>query len=170
MRVLPGRPYDLRGLLTYRLLILSNTLGRGAVRLYATRYGISLAEWRLLAALAPQTHSSVNALAVAIRVDKSWVSRTAAGLVQRGLLTMRKAPSDARRLEMELTPAGRDLYAQILPAATERQRQLLSVLSPSERASLDSMLEKLQGHADGVLEESEVARTTKSRKRRKRPG
>ena len=42
---------------TYRLLILSNTLGRGAVRLYATHYGISLAEWRLLAALAPQAHS-----------------------------------------------------------------------------------------------------------------
>jgi DNA-binding MarR family transcriptional regulator len=147
--------YDLRRLLSYRLYILSNTLGKGAVRLYARRYGVSLAEWRLLAALAPAAPSSVNALALAIRTDKSWVSRTASALVERGLLEVKKVPSDARRLDIQLTSAGRALYARILPAATRRQRRLLSALSANELKSLERILDKLQRRADTLLAESD---------------
>jgi DNA-binding MarR family transcriptional regulator len=154
------KDYGLHGLLTYRLLVLSNTLGKGAMRLYATRYGISLAEWRMLAALAIEAPLSVNALAAAIRADKSWVSRTVASVVERGLAVVREVPTDARRTEIELTAAGRALYAKILPEALARQRRLMSVLSMAERRAVDSILNKLQQAADELmtpLEEQESA-------------
>lgn len=145
-------PYDFRALLTYRLLVLSNTLGKGAVRLYTGRYGIQLAEWRLLAALALVAPININALSKALSADKSWVSRVAAALVEKGLATTKDDPSDARRMDIELTAAGRALYARILPAAVARQRRLVEALSPAERRVLDGILEKLQRQADFLLE------------------
>lgn len=152
----PGRgPYDFRTLLTYRLLVLSNTLGKGAVRLYARRYDIPLAEWRLLAALALEAPSSINALAVALGTDKGWVSRTAASLMGKGLVAAREDPSDGRRMDIDLTPSGRALYARIVPAAIERQRRLVAVLSPTERQTLDRILSKLQSQANVLLESAD---------------
>lgn len=144
--------YDFRALLTYRLLVLSNTLGKGAVRLYARRYNIPLAEWRLLAALALEAPSTVNALSAALSADKSWVSRTVASLVKKGLAAAKDDPSDARRMDIQLTAAGRALYARILPAAVARQRRLVSVLSATERQTLDRILDKLQKQANALLE------------------
>jgi DNA-binding MarR family transcriptional regulator len=146
--------YDFRALLTYRLLVLSNTLGKGAVRLYAGRYGIPLAEWRLLAALALLAPTSVNALSKALSADKGWISRTAASLVERGFAVASENPSDGRRMDIELTAAGRAMYARILPAAVERQRRLVSVLTQAERNALDRILEKLQRQANALLDES----------------
>lgn len=150
-------PYDFRALLTYRLLVLSNTLGKGAVRLYTGRYGIQLAEWRLLAALALVAPINVNALSKALSADKSWVSRVAAALVDKGLATTRDDPSDARRMDIELTAAGRAMYARILPAAVERQRRLVEALSPAEQRTLDRILDKLQRQADFLLEAQPAA-------------
>jgi len=146
--------YDFRALLTYRLLVLSNTLGKGAVRLYAGRYGVPLAEWRLLAALALVAPTSVNALSKALSADKGWISRTAASLVERGFAVARENPSDGRRVDIELTAAGRAMYARILPAAVERQRRLVAILTSSERRALDRILDKLQQQANALLDES----------------
>jgi len=152
--------YDFRALLTYRLLVLSNTLGKGAIRLYAGRYGVPLAEWRLLAALALEAPISVNALASALRADKGWISRVVGALAGKGLAEVGGDAADARRVRVQLTDPGRALYARILPAAIARQRKLVSVLSPVELRTLDRLLEKLQQQADRLLEipESRPAR------------
>ena len=148
----PNSAYDVRTLLTHRILVLSNTLGNGAVRLYAGRHGVPLAEWRLLAALAGAGPSSVNVLAADLGTDKGWVSRTAAAVVAKGLATTRADESDGRRFEIALTPAGRALYERILPAALDRQRRLLSVLTEDERKNLDELLAKLQRQAERIAE------------------
>lgn len=143
--------YDFRALLTYRLLVLSNTLGKGALRLYAGRYGVPLAEWRVLAALALEAPISINALAAALRADKGWVSRVVGALAGKGLAAVGGDVADARRVRVQLTDAGKLLYARILPAAIARQRKLVSVLTPAELRTLDRLLEKLQRQADQLL-------------------
>lgn len=178
----PSRPsastplwdYNIRSLLTHRVLVLSNTFGRGAVRLYASRYGVLLAEWRLLGALAVEAPSSVTALAATLSMDKGALSRTAAALVKKGLVEMRPDSTDARRTEIGLTAAGRELYARVLPAAMDRQRRLLSVLTPVERAMLDKVLAKLQLQAEMLADapipandSDKSARRSKGRRRSK---
>jgi DNA-binding MarR family transcriptional regulator len=144
--------YDVRTLLSHRVLVLSNTLGKGAVRLYAQRFGVPLAEWRLLAALAIEVPASVNSLAAALSTDKGWISRTAASLVEKGLAATREDPDDARSFQIVLTPAGRALHKRILPAAQERQHKLLEGFTGKELATLDDLLARLQRQADIVAE------------------
>jgi DNA-binding MarR family transcriptional regulator len=145
-----------RSLLSHRLLVLSNTLGKGALRLYAQRFGVPLAEWRLLAALAVEAPASVNALAAALNTDKGWISRTTASLVEKGLATTRPDPDDARSFQILLTPSGRALHKRILPAALERQQKLLEAFSDKELATLDDFLLRLQRQAQ-ILAEDEGA-------------
>lgn len=148
----PAAAVDFRTLLSHRLLVLSNTLGKGAVRLYAKRYGVPLAEWRLLTALATVTPASVNSLAAHLGTDKGWISRVAAALVQKGLAITIPDPADARRFEIALTAKGRGLYARIEPAAIERHRRLVAVLSDEELRTLDALLGRLQQQAERLAD------------------
>jgi DNA-binding MarR family transcriptional regulator len=141
-------------LLTHRILILSNTLGKGAVRLYAGRFGIALAQWRLLAALALDAPATVTELATANGIDKGWVSRTAATMIRRGWVTIRADRTDARRGELDLTPKGRALYDRIVPEAEARQRRLVSVLGIRERARFELALARLQERAAQIASET----------------
>ena len=137
--------------LTYRLLTLSNTLGKGAVRLYAGSFGVPLAQWRVLAALAVEGSSSIYALAEALGTDKGWVSRTAAALRAKGLVSAMSDRPDAKRMKIDLTAKGKALHARIEPAANRRYRRLIAVLSLAERATLDRLLDRLQRRADVLL-------------------
>lgn len=143
--------FDFRALLTHRILVLSNTLGKGAARTYAERYGISLAEWRLLAALMFSGPGSVNGLARELAVDKGWVSRSARGLAKKRLIATVVDPGDARRVLLQPTSSGRALYKKILPAAIDRQNRLVSALDESERRTLDELLARLQRQAEVLI-------------------
>jgi len=146
-------PYDFQKLLTHRILILSNTLGIGATRLYAKRYGILLSEWRLLAALMIAGPSSVNSLAVALATDKGWISRTVSGLGSKGLVKLKPDTADARRSFIVPTSAGRVLYKNILPSALDRQNRLISVLTEKEQKLIDEIISKLQLQAEKLIED-----------------
>lgn len=152
----PPRPeassgYDYKTLLTYRLLVLSNTLGKGAVRFYTRRFRIPLAEWRLVAALALHPAITVNALSLELSVDKGWVSRTAAALMKKGLVRGQPDARDRRKLLLSLTREGKALYTKIVPEARRRQADLLSAVSAEERRVFESVLEKLQHRASEML-------------------
>jgi DNA-binding MarR family transcriptional regulator len=143
-------------LLAYRLLVLSNTLGKGAMRFYAGRLNASLAEWRLLAALNRNAPISVNALSAEMRTDKGWISRTANALTERGYVSTRRDDSDARKLILELTPQGKALYKSTLPAVLQRQEHLVSGLSSRELEAFERTLAKLQQRADEMLGDAEI--------------
>lgn len=162
--------YNPQSLLTYRVLVLSNTLGKGAVRFYARRFQIPLAEWRLIATLALHAPISVNALSVELSTDKGWISRTAAALVKKGLVKTRTDDADARKLLLDLSPKGRALYARIAPAVRARQARLLSALSQRERTRFEATLAKLQRRASEMLTErhSQAAEHREKRQRRRK--
>jgi DNA-binding MarR family transcriptional regulator len=153
---------------TYRLLVLSNALGKGAVRFYARQFQIPLPQWRLIAVLALHAPISVNALSLELSTDKGWISRTASVLIRKGLVDSRADGTDARRLRLDLTTKGRSLYARVAPAVSRRQTRLLSVLSDRERAAFETALDKLQLRAGQMLVEPEVDRPGDSGPARKR--
>ena len=53
-------PLDLAGFLPYRLSVLANTLSRELAELYATRFGITIPQWRILAVLGQHTNVSAD--------------------------------------------------------------------------------------------------------------
>lgn len=130
----------------YRLSVLTNTISSTLARRYATRFGVSIPQWRVMAVLGETPGQSVSELAARTRMDKVSVSRAVAGLVRSGRVLRRADPADGRRCELRLSAKGRQIYRQIVPMAHHYQSELLGQLDSAERRTL----ERLIGHLDEI--------------------
>jgi DNA-binding MarR family transcriptional regulator len=148
-----GDPRLLRGLLSHRVLVLSNTLARAAARFYPRRFGVRLAEWRVIDALHAGRGISANQISQWLQTDKAWVKRSVDRLTAAGYVRRRPDPKHGRRLLLTLTAKGERAYAAIAVAARRRHDNLLGALTTGERAMLEGILTKLQARAEKMLGE-----------------
>jgi DNA-binding MarR family transcriptional regulator len=144
-------PRLLRALLSHRVLVLSNTLALAASRHYLQRFGVRLAEWRVIDALHAGRGISANQISQWLRTDKAWVGRSVERLIAAGYARRRPDPHHGRRQLLSLTPKGERTYARIAAAARRRHDNLLEALSPAERDLLERTLGKLQVRAAEML-------------------
>jgi len=144
-------PRLLRGLLSHRVLVLSNTLALAAGRYYLRRFGVRLAEWRVIDALHAGRGISAIQISQWLRTDKAWVGRSVERLIAAGYVRRRPDPQHGRRLLLSLTAKGERCYAAIATAARRRHDNVLAVLSAREREVLERTLNKLQAHAAELL-------------------
>jgi DNA-binding MarR family transcriptional regulator len=144
-------PRLLRALLSHRVLVLSNTLALAAARHYLQRFGVRLAEWRVIDALHAGRGISANQISHWLRTDKAWVGRSVERLIAAGYARRRPDPRHGRRQLLSLTPKGERTYARIAAAARRRHDNLLAALSPVEREQLERALGKLQLRAAEML-------------------
>jgi DNA-binding MarR family transcriptional regulator len=148
-----GDPRLLRGLLSHRVLVLSNTLARAASRYYPRRFGVRLAEWRVIDALHAGRGISANQISQWLQTDKAWVGRSVERLITAGLVRRRPDPQHGRRLLLTLTMKGERAYAAIAAAARRRHDNVLQALTAQERRVLERILDKLQARAEHMLGE-----------------
>lgn len=144
-------PRLLRGLLSHRVLVLSNTLARAAARFYPQRFGVRLAEWRVIDALHAGRGISANQISQWLLTDKAWVGRSVERLIAAGYVRRRPDPKHGRRLLLTLTAKGERAYAAIAVAARRRHDNVLKVLTAEEREVLERALGKLQARAEEML-------------------
>lgn len=130
--------------LPYRLSVASNAVSTTISNAYRKRFGLKIAEWRLIAILAETARATPAMLGTATRMDKIAVSRAAAALIERGLVSPEDNPDDGRSHFLSLTPDGRALYAEIAPLALEIEAALFAGLSADERAMLDALLRRVE--------------------------
>lgn len=147
-------PAGIKDLISYRLHVLANLSARWAEARYQQRFGLKLLEWRAIALLGGYEPQSLNELARGAGLEKSYASRTVAGLIRRKLVSSTQDDRDARGKLFELTRAGRTLYRKVFDDAVARSQAWLSVLSEEEGAALMTMLERLTEQAR-VLEAAE---------------
>ena len=86
------------------------------------RYRLTVPAWRVLASLYARAEQTVSELAAHTSIELSSVSRLAAELAQRGLVTRSPSGADGRAIQLSLTPAGLDVTAQIIPVAQLYER------------------------------------------------
>jgi DNA-binding MarR family transcriptional regulator len=141
---------------------LSNRLTRRVARFYGERFKLSAPEWRTMAVLGQQGAMSANAVISQTTMDKVRVSRAVAKLLKTGLITREADPQDRRRAILDLTPAGQDIYRQIVPLVQEVEVELVAALSGPERAMLDNALTKIEAYlvqsgisADEIVDEDD---------------
>lgn len=146
-----GDPRLLRGLLSHRVLVLSNTLARAAARYYPRRFGVRLAEWRVIDALHAGRGISANQISQWLQTDKAWVGRSVERLIAAGYVRRRADPEHGRRLLLTLTAKGERAYAAIAAAAQRRHDNVLKALTAEERQVLERALGKLQARAEEML-------------------
>jgi DNA-binding MarR family transcriptional regulator len=98
--------------------------------------GMSGADYALLVPLSESANDEVRARDLALRVgwDRSRLSHQIRRMEQRGLITRRNCPTDARGTMIALTPAGRAAVEATAPghAATVKGR-FMDVLEPGDR-------------------------------------
>ena len=114
---------------------------REASRAAERAVGLSAAQLFVMQRLATAGSLSVNELAERTLTHQSSVSVVVAKLAQRGLVERQRAATDARRLEVSLTTAGRAALSRA-PAAT--QDRLIAALALMGRAGRIRLAADLQ--------------------------
>lgn len=121
--------FDLEHFVPYQFSVIAAQLSSNLAALYKERFGISVAEWRILVNLAYSDSQSVRDIQKRVRMDKAKVSRAVAQLESRDLLTKEIDGTDRRLLHLELTDAGRQMVRDLVPLAEEFQHTVAAKLT-----------------------------------------
>ncbi|MBO9708445.1 MAG: winged helix-turn-helix transcriptional regulator [Caulobacter sp.] len=132
--------------LPYQLATASSAVSRLIARAYEDRFGLSIPQWRLMSVLAEGALTQ-QAAVTKTAMDKVRVSRAAQELVERRLAVRLSNRVDRRSHSLELTAAGRRLFAEIVPLARAYEAALLAGLGPGEVATLKRLLGQLEAAA-----------------------
>jgi DNA-binding MarR family transcriptional regulator len=116
---------------------------------------VSASEARALIELVSARGIAQGELATVLGLDKSTVSRLAAGLERKGWLRRGRDEANQRYVRLYLTPEGRDVASRLWRAWQSRQARILAALSADERAGLSTGLGGLVRGlaAEGLLSE-----------------
>jgi DNA-binding MarR family transcriptional regulator len=138
--------FDLDAFLPYRLNVLAGRMSRAFATLYRDRFGLSVAEWRVLAHLSRTGPVSVREITARVDLDKSRVSRAAKALAARGLVTRAAASADRRLVALDLTAEGHALMTELAVLARAFEADLAARMGPDaagQRAALDRLFAAL---------------------------
>jgi DNA-binding MarR family transcriptional regulator len=116
---------------------------------------VSASEARALIELATARGIAQGELATLLGLDKSTVSRLAAGLERKGWLRRGRDDANQRYVRLYLTPQGGEVAGRLWQAWQSRQARILAALSADERAGLTAGLGGLVRGlaAEGLLSE-----------------
>jgi DNA-binding MarR family transcriptional regulator len=148
---------DLFGFVPFRLNRLAAEVSSALSVEYATRYGLDIPEWRVLATLGFR-HEPCSAQYVAdcTRTHKSTISRAVTALMKRQMIERVENADDRREFRLRLTRKGATLYEELIPRLLRKEQEILSRLSAQERRDFARLLGKLEESLD-LVQTSEEA-------------
>jgi DNA-binding MarR family transcriptional regulator len=144
--------FELARSFAYRLAVLADRVSLAVARVYEDRFGLSRAEWRVIAALAANERMTAKELGPYSTLDKMQVSRAVQLLEASGYIERQEDESDRRSKILRLTPGGQALYRQIRPLVVAQENYILGMLKPQERAALDDVVDRLRERAIDLIE------------------
>lgn len=111
-------------------------------------HDVSVTQCHALEVLVRRGPMRAQALAEALRLDKSTVTRVVDALVRKGYAERLADPDDARATSLRATPSGRSLFKRIEDDLVEQQDALLGDLDPEVRAQTTEVLLRLARAAE----------------------
>lgn len=152
------RPYlDLSEYLPY----LINRIGAAFVARYQqelARHGLSIAMWRVLAALSTNGTQRQIDVSEMTSIDVSTMSRLVTRLVRLGLVTRTRSDTNNREVSVELTPKGRALMNRLIPQARGLEAEAVAGMSAADLAITRETLRRMYRNMAGVDKEAEQPR------------
>jgi DNA-binding MarR family transcriptional regulator len=130
-----------------------------ALSLDAVIPAVSASEARALIELISARGIAQGELARALGLEKSTVSRLAAGLERKGWVRRGRDGENQRYVRLYLTPEGRGVAVRVWAAWQSRQARIIGSLSAEERAGLSAGLRGLLRGlaAEGLLGEPDLS-------------
>ena len=124
---------------------------------YATRYGLDIPEWRVLATLGfRHDPCSAQYIAHCTRTHKSTISRAVTSLMKRQIVERVENEDDRREFRLRLTRKGAQLYEELIPRLLRKEQEILSGLSAQERRDFARLLGKIEASLE-LVQTSEEA-------------
>jgi DNA-binding MarR family transcriptional regulator len=151
--------FKLEDFLPHRLAVAAQRVNRMLTHRFEDAAGVSIPEFRVLAAIGRYGVLSPSMVGERTAMDKVKVSRAGASLVARGLLKQSQDPSDGRGRLLRLTRKGATACQNLIPLARQIEDELARGLGKTEWTSLAKALVRLDQHVSGfdAPEEAEAA-------------
>ena len=121
--------------------VLSNRVERAFYVEIERKFGVTLAEWRVLLTLTSEPGVSAAEITNRWAMEKMSVNRVIQRLVNRRFVTRDRDPDDGRSYKLEMTAKGRELYEKIAPSGEKRDSELIAAIDSDE---VDAMVRALQ--------------------------
>jgi DNA-binding MarR family transcriptional regulator len=125
---------------TYLLGRIHKVIAYSASVLYRRRLGVGINDSRILVVLARRPRITGKDLSEDTALNKSVVSRSLRVLRAKGLVRIVRTD---KRLEVELTPAGRVMHDRVSRVALDREALMMTGFSGQERERLIDYLHRL---------------------------
>lgn len=136
-------PKDITDLFSYRLAYLVRLNDRHAQTVLIEQYGLTLVEWRTLAAIRYLERPSLRHLARTTQQDEGQLSRYVTGLIKRGFLAKNVSEQDQRVVELSLTEKGEALHKDVMLFAWKLNQDMFVDFNETEQQQLFALLDKL---------------------------
>lgn len=149
--VMDNPPLKLAEFLPDRLLVLAEAVAQPLARLCSEQYGLTIAEWRILAVLNESGQLTSAAISHAASMHKVKVSRAIAGLEGKGLIERTANREDMRETFVALTDKGLEIYREVASQAQEFSLKLTARLSKSDMNALWRIIDVLNESAGGDI-------------------
>jgi DNA-binding MarR family transcriptional regulator len=134
---------ELESSISVQVSVLAKLLDRRLARLVVDRFGMTVAEYRVLAQVMLHPRSTVRAIAERTFVDKAQVSRAAAALEAGTFITRDMLDHDRRSPVFTITRSGRALLNRIIPLRQAQEDEIVAGLDRADVQRLQVLLPAL---------------------------
>ena len=142
-----------QSLFMIKVLDLASAIDRAASAYYGTRFGLRIADLRVLVHTARTPGLSLVEISRRARIDRAWISRSVQRLQKRGLVRKGAVEGDDRAHSVFLTDKGDALLRQLIPVIQERQRKFLQGENQKE---LEQALDRLSRRIEEMMVDDEA--------------
>jgi DNA-binding MarR family transcriptional regulator len=136
-----------------KVLDLANSIDRAAAVFYGKRFGLRIADLRVLVHAARSPGLSLVEISRRARIDRAWISRSVQRLEKRSLIRKCPVDGDERAHSVFLTDQGIALLRQLIPIVLDRQRRFLRGENQKE---LEQTLDRLTRRVEEMMIDDEA--------------
>ena len=119
--------------------------------------GFSFIQYVVMSALRDGIAVNPKTICAQFRHDSGALTRVIDQLAERGLLERVRRDRDRRKVELQLTPAGRETIESIIPLVVDKLNELLTGFGKAEVQELLRLLVKLNTTLQAHVDPSKVA-------------
>jgi DNA-binding MarR family transcriptional regulator len=120
-------------------------------------HGFTIIQYIILASLRDGIAVNPKDICAQYRHDSGALTRVIDQLAERGLLERVRRDRDRRKVELQLTPAGRETIESLIPLVVDKLNEVLTDFTKPEVQELLRLLLKLNTTLQGHLDPSVVA-------------
>ncbi|MCF8474342.1 MAG: MarR family transcriptional regulator [Emcibacter sp.] len=135
--------FDIREWIPYQLWRLSEEAGYVLEDNYSLKYNITGDSWRFMAMLACSAPISAKILGEHLGMDQVQVTRALSKLIENNYISRRTDPKDRRKVILNLSKRGVEVYQEIVMMAKDLEQKLMEDLSSEEQEKFRGILNRL---------------------------